>query len=198
MSIEELSQELQEHEQKRSFLLLQMDSLCHDIQTAMPAAAASWMQGEVERKVRANPKVVQSHGVDRLRELKAKLKNLIENLPNIVAVEFREKGVWPHHTAIHPNSVGEPYLNRVFRYVVSHLGDLLEEFDLIDEYPASWERVRHKYWRYVIDLGLHHLPELKIDEYKVLFDEYKSLEYKIDNIQKSLAEAKAMELWEKA
>ena len=201
VNIEELSQELKRLEQRRNSLVSQMDSLYFELQAAMPAAAASWMSDEVERKIMGNPEVAQSLGIEKLRELKSKLKALAESLPEIVATEFQKSGIWPHRKVMPSYKPSEPHLNRVFRNVISHLGSLLDEFGLIVEHQgcfASWERTRQKRFRYAINPGTHHLPEAKIEQYRVLFDEYTSLDQKIDNIQKSLAAAKATELWDNA
>ncbi|MCK5504166.1 MAG: hypothetical protein KAJ10_03340, partial [Thermodesulfovibrionia bacterium] len=87
MNSKEYSNELQQEEQKMNSLTLQMDNLYIEIQAAMPHAAASWMNKEVESKIKDNPDVVQSHGIEKLKELKSKLTALIENLPEIVAAE---------------------------------------------------------------------------------------------------------------
>lgn len=139
----------------------------------MPAAAASWMSNELEREIKSNLEVVQSLGIEKLRGLKSKFKALTKNLPEIVATEFQKSGIWPHHKMTPSYSMvasspgaSEPHLNRVFRNAISYLGNLLDEFGLIEEQRvcfASWERTRQKRFRYDNNLGLNCLPEAKID-----------------------------------
>jgi hypothetical protein len=201
VNIEYLSQELQRYEQRRSALVSQMDRLYSELQAAMPTAAASWMNEEVERQIKGNPEVVQTLGIEKLRGLKSKLKALTKNLPEIVATEFQKSGMWPHHKVMPSFTPSEPHLNRVFRNVISHLGNLLNEFGLIEERQgslASWEHTRQKRFRYAGNLGLHGLPEAKIEQYGILLDEYTSLDREIDDIQRSLDATKAKELWDKA
>ncbi len=206
MNSEEPSKELQQHQRKMSSLMSQMDTLYLEIQDAMPAAAASWMTKEVDRTIKDNPEVVQSLGIEKLRELKSKLKALMENLPEIVAAEFQDRGRWPHHVEwveILPSSPQreEPHPNRVFRNVISNLGSLLEEFGLIKEPKGnipSWQRTGQKRFRYAINPGMENLAGPKIEEYWNLSNEYTSLSRKIKDIRKALAEAKAKELWDNA
>lgn len=203
MNKEELSKEIQQHEQKMSSLTSQMDNLYREIQAAMPTAAAAWITKEVERRIKDNPEVVQSLGIEKLKEFKFKLKALTETMPEIVAAEFQNSGIWPHHKVIPSSNYNqnESHLNRVFRNVISYLGSLLDEFGLIERpkgHIPSWERTGQKRFRYAINPGLDYLPETKIKDYWILFDEYTSVSQKIKDIQKSLAETKAIELWNNA
>lgn len=68
MNSEELSKELEQHEQKISSLKSQMDNLYSEIRDAMPDAAASWMNKEVEGIIKKNPEFVQMLGIERLKE----------------------------------------------------------------------------------------------------------------------------------
>jgi len=206
MKSEELANELQQHETTMSSLMEQMDNLYCEIQDAMPAAAASWMNQEVERRIKDNPDAVQSLGIEKLRELKSKLNSLKERLAEIVASEFQDRSRWPHHIEpedeLSPKSRREePHLNKTFRNVISNLGGLLDEFGLLNEpkghYP-SWERVGQDRFRYAINPGPINLPESKMKDYGELLKKYTSLSRKIKDTHRSLSEAKAKELWEQA
>jgi uncharacterized coiled-coil protein SlyX len=206
MKSEELTKEIEQYEQKMSALMSQMDNLYREIQDAMPTAAASWMSKEVERRIKDNPDAAQSLGIEKLRELKSKLKALTEKLPEIVAAEFQDRGRWPHHIEWKEigssNRQGEgSHLNSVFRNVISNLGGLLDEFGLTKETKAgipSWERTGQKQFRYAINPGTDNLPESKMRDYGKLFSEYTTLSTKINSCRRSLSEAKAKELWDEA
>jgi len=196
MESEELSKKLEQYEQNRASLRSQMDQLYCEFQDAMPEAAASWIDKEVKNRIRQNPDIIQSLGVEKLRELKAKLKTLIERLAEIVTAEFQDRSKWPHHIEKEVS-----YLNKVFRNVISNLGDLLNEFGLLNEpegYVPSWERIGQDSFRYRINPGKIGLPESKMAEYNELFKEYTSLSEKIKDTRRLLSEAKANELWEQA
>lgn len=206
MNSQELSNKLKQEEHKMNSLTLQMDNLYIEIQDAMPHAAASWMNKEVESKIKDNPEVAQSHGIEKLKELKSKLTALIEKLPEIVAAEFQDRSKWTHHVEFVERSSstsqkGEPHLNLIFRNVISNLGGLLDEYGLIKEpkgHIPTWQRTGQESFRYSINPGMNNLPESKTTEYWNLFNEYKSISQKIKDIQKSINEAKAKELWDKA
>lgn len=204
MKIEEISKELEQYEHKMQSLMLQMDNLYGEIKVAMPAATASWMNKEVVRRIRDNPEIVQSIGIEKLGELKSKLKTLTEKLPEIVEAEFHDRGKWPHHVEwveIPSSQREEPHLNRIFRNVISNIGSLLSEFSLIKGpkgHLPSWGRTGDNRFRYTINPGLDNLPKSKIEDYWNLFNEYTALSSKIKDSRKVLAEAKAKELWDKA
>lgn len=211
MKSEEISNELKELEQKMASLRSQMDNLYCEIQDAMPAAAASWMNQELERIIKDNAEVVQSLGIKRLKVLKSKFKALTEELPKKVAEEFHDRSRWEHHIEWKQESdepvrrinvgIKERYLDRIFRNVISHLGALLYEFGLITEPKgrvASWEHVGQNRFRYAINPGTKNLPQSKLAQYSSLFKDYISLSENINLTRKSLSEAKAKELWDQA
>ncbi len=206
MNSEELSKELEQHEQKISSFKSQMDNLYREIQDAMPNAAASWMNKEVEGIIKENPEFVQTLGIGRLKELKFKLITLIEYLPEIVAEEFLDSGRWPHHTEFQDRSFStsqqrKSHLNLVFRNIISSLGSLLDEFGLIREQKGSiqsWIRTDAKSFSYAKDPSSDNLPNTKIKAYWNLFDEYTSLIQKKNDICKAIEAAKAKELWDEA
>ncbi len=68
MNSEEFSKELEQHEQKISSLKSQMDNLYKKVQDAMPDAATSWMNKEVEGMIKKNPEFVHTLGIERLKE----------------------------------------------------------------------------------------------------------------------------------
>jgi hypothetical protein len=202
MNSEELSIELEQHEQKMSSLQSQMDSLYNQIKGTMPAAAASWMKLHIEGKIKSNPEIVQSLGIEKLTKLKSNLKDLIDKLPVIVAAEFQDCTKWPHHIEVKESDYliykSEPHLNHIFRNVISNLGVLLNEVDLIKEpksFVPSWERIGQNRFRYAINPSM---PDIGDGEYNKLLVEYISLSIKLAQIRKKLSESKAKEMWDKA
>ncbi len=206
MSSEEFSKVLEQHEQKISSHKSQMDNLYKKVQDAMPDAAASWMNKEVEGMIEKNPEFVQKLGIERLKELKFKLITLIEKLPDIVAEEFLDSGRWPHHVEyvdrlFSTSQQRKSHLDLIFQNVISRLGALLNEFGLIRETKGSiqsWKRIDAKSFSYVKDPGPDNLPNAKIKDYWDLFDDYTLLNQKKNEICKAIEAAKAKELWDEA
>ena len=194
MKSEELSKEIEQYQQKAGSLISHMDGLCIKIRDAMPIAAASWINKEVERQIIEKSDIVQSLGIEKLKELKNRLKNLTEKLPEIVKVEIEDRSKWPHYTETLKTTVpvGEPYFNKVFRNVISSLGSILNEFGLIIEvgpFYTSWQRSSNGGYYYAINVGPETMPE-EISEYNRILMQYKSLGTKIAQSQKLLSEAK--------
>jgi len=183
-----------------------MDKLYLEIQGAMPAAAASWMSEEAERNIKDNSDAVQSLGIEKLKILKSKLNALTERLPEIVVAEFQDRNKWPHHVEWKEDPYTsprreEPHFNKLFRNVISNLGALLNEFGLIKDpkgQVGSWTSIGQGQFRYAINPGAAFLSESKVRDYNALFEKYISLSKKIKETRKSLSEAKAKELWDRA
>ena len=197
---------LEQHEQKMKVLISQMDNLYCEIKDAMPISAASWITKEVESRIKDSHETVQLLGTEKLCELKSKLNDLKEKLHEIVEAEFHDRNKWPHHIECKEEQYSsspheEHHLNKAFRNVISNLGGILDEFGLIKGtkgHIPSWERIGPKQFRYAINPGLDNLPESKIIQYNNFFSEYISLSRMIKDTRKSLAEAKAKELWDRA
>ena len=207
MNSKELSKKLKQLEQEKIALRTQMDNQYSDFQAAMPVAAESWITKEVESKIKDNPDIVQSLGIEKLKELKSKIKALAESLPEIVSEEFQYSSSWPHHIQeIKEDFVykqqKEPHLNRIFRNVISNLGCILDEFDLLKEpegYVSTWKRVGKNNFRYAINPGMElYFAKSNRDVYWKQLKEYTQLILDIKNTSKSLDEVNAKELWDEA
>lgn len=205
MRSDELSNKLQQEEQRMLALRSQMNNLYHEIQNVMPTTAASWIDGEVQRRITNHHEVIQALGIEKLRELKIKINELKERLPEMVAAAFQDQSEWSHHTkegkSNQHSRKDEAHLNKVFREAISNLGSILADYNLISEpkghYP-SWNRVSEGKYRYALNPGISGQLDLKMREYNKLLGEYTALKGEIQTTQNLLSEAKAKELWEQA
>lgn len=207
MNSKELSNKLKRLEQEKNALRSQMDNKYSDFQATMPIAAESWITKEVESKIKDNPDIVQSLGIEKLKELKSKIKALTESLPEIASEEFQNSSSWPHHIQeIKEDFIykqkREPHLNRIFRNVISNLGCILNEFGLLKEpegYVSTWNRVGQKNFRYAINPSMElYFPKSNREGYWEQLKESTQLSLDIKNISKSLDEVEAKELWDNA
>jgi hypothetical protein len=205
MTSDELSKKLQQEEQRMLTLKSQMDNLYNEIQDAMPAAATSWIDKEVQRRIKDHPDIVQSLGVEKLRDLKAKINALKEKLTKLITAEFEDQSRWSHYVEgdkrNQQSREDEAHSNGAFRNVISNLGAILEQYNLINEpeghYP-SWKRVSEGRFRYAINPGISGQLDLRMREYNKLLEEYAASKGDIKATQKLLSEAKAKELWDQA
>ena len=189
----------QQHEADRQSL----DAKIATVRPGLQTEAAKWINGEVESRVVDHPDVVSSLGIERLRELKARVKTLIASLPEIVTNETSKREEWPHNAAplgqVSSNLV-EFYFPAVFRRIVSHLGPILDEYNLLTEPSggfASWSKGGNRI-RYQIYTGFgpQTLPSLL--EYDQEYKHFQTVEAEIRKLKRSLAEARAKDLWESA
>jgi hypothetical protein len=203
MKSEEISKELERLEKNKAALISQMDALYYKMREAMPEVAASWMNKEVERRIKENPERVQALGIDKVKKLKSKLQTLLKELPEVVKAEFGEQNEWPSHSELvqeFAKTIEEgEYIDRVFRKVISKLGGLLNEFQLMGDQGglySSWKSIGRNEFRYEINPGPLNLPGLK--DYEMLHKQYLGVSEEIATKRKSLSEAKAKELWDQA
>lgn len=205
MASQEISKELNQLDQKVSPLRSKMDEIMKATKEAMPAIVSAWMQNEVEQQVKENSKLVEEWNIEKMKELKTKVKELTDSLPTIIESEFGDIENWPHHKEVVWDSsptfgpINTGYIDSIFRRVLSRLGNILNEFDFFN-FTGRYPRWRKDVNGFSVsgNLGLDKIPELKTGEYASLYGEYKSLGNKIRNYQQRLSEAKAKEMWDEA
>jgi hypothetical protein len=189
----------QQHEAERHSL----DAKIAGVRPGLETEAAKWINREVESLVVDAPDVVTSLGIERLREFKNRVKALNASLPEVVANETSMREEWPHNAA--PlgqvsSILAESYFPAVFRRIVSHLGAILDEYKLLTEpcsQSSTWSKAGNIF-RYRIHIAFSSEAIPAILEYDQHYKHYQAVESEISKLNKSLAEARAKELWESA
>jgi hypothetical protein len=203
MNSAEIEKALHSLEQQHGADRQSLDSKIAGVRPGLETEAAKWINREVESLVVDAPDLVTSLGIERLREFKNRVKALNASLPEVVANETSKREEWPHHAAplgqVSSNLV-ESYFPAVFRRIVSHLGAILDEYKLLtDPYSqsSSWSKAGNIF-RYRIHIAFSSEAIPAILEYDQHYKHFQTVESEISKLKKSLAEARAKELWESA
>jgi hypothetical protein len=199
----EIAKEVEALQKEKSAIVEKLNTLIRGFQSELPPVAEKWIRREVERQIEDHPDVVEKLGVDKLKVLKGKVTNLIASIPEIVKDETSNESDWPHNRAVGSTGYGagrnEPFFDKSFRNVISYLGGLLEEFDLLSQpkgYITIWQRVGGGKFRFGANPGFEGTPSTK--EFDEIYKQFKTLSESVDRKQDELARAKARELWESA
>ena len=205
MSSAEISKEINDLENKRAELATHLEAIIGQFQAALPSIAEAWIRREVERRIDDHPEQVEALGVEKLRSLKQKVNHLIASLPVIVKAETSDKSDWPHYRA--PDGSGytagkeEPFFNKAYRNVISHVGSILSEYGLLTEqagHELTWKKILPRKFRYSINPGLEDLSIEPVEQFTQVQKEYETLLESLDTKKKELVKAKARELWDSA
>lgn len=180
-----------------------LDAKIAGVRPGLQTEAAKWINREVESRVADHPDVVSSLGIARLREFKAEVKVLIDSLPQVVADEISKREEWPRNEAPQgqvSGPSGEGYFSAIFRRIISHLGPILDQCNLLtepsDRFP-SWSKTGSSI-RYQIHTGFGSQAVPAILEYIQNYKHFQDVESEISKLKRSLTEARAKELWESA
>ena len=200
MKSTEIEMEIATLQQRSDHLKERLDYLIQRFQAELPNAAESWIRKEVKRQIEDCPETVAGLGAEKLGSFKAKVHALVASLPDIAKKETSDAAVWPHYRALDTYGYGagkdEPFLTRVFRDVISHLGAILDEFGFLkNQKGVSWARTPHGF-RYAIDPMFDLSSAPSANEYERAYKEFRSVAENLEMKQKELAKAKAKELWE--
>ncbi len=205
MTSDDLARKLKSLEQDRDSLVTRMDGLYTKMLASMPTEAANWIDKEIEKRVSGKAEYVQDLGLERIQSLKAKVNDLKAKLEHVVAIEGSTRDSWPHHMVPTQSKLGLPsifgrglYPNEIFKNVINPLGQVLDEFGLLDyktDYPAWMKDSKTGTVNYTFSPGYEN----------ELTKEYSKLAVDFDGILKetldcnaALQKAKAMELWKRA
>jgi hypothetical protein len=203
MKSKELTVEITALEEQRATLATQLDALIHAFQKQLPSVAEPWIRREVERRIEDHPDRVEELGIEKLKILKNRMNSLISELPEIVEKETSDKQDWPHYrakdTSGYKQNKNEPFFNKAFRNVISHIGTILDEFGLLTEpkgHVPNWKQTANGKFRFAINPGFESLSIQPVKKFVNLEKEYETLITKLNEKKAELAKAKAKELWE--
>lgn len=202
---EKIQAEIQRLEQELEPLNVQLEGKIRKFASeSLPAAAATWMDGEVKRRVESNAARIHEIGVEKLGQLKSELSELKRKLPEHARDAIAEEQEWPHREKQNPNSSSygssrTDYFHNVFRTVINNLGSLLAKHDLIKEpagYSPSWRPVGANRFEYAINPGfdLRNFPVLT--EYEETRKKQRQTAGELTKKRQELVTAKAGELWD--
>lgn len=205
MKSEEITRELEQLEKQRQSVATKLDEVVEKFRDELPKLAEPWIRKEMEGRISRYPDVVQKLGKEKLSVLKTKFNKLISELPAIAKNETKDKNDWPHYrkpgTTGYGEGKNEPFFEKAFRNVVSYIGPLLQEHNLLNEpsgYGQSWQHVGGGRVRYAINTGFQDMNVESRKEYYTISRDYDDIIQKMDARKLALSHAKAQELWEAA
>lgn len=205
MSRTEIEAQLAEAEERFSALNQRLDEIIESYRNQLPGLAEPWIRAEVERRITDNAEKVEALGLERLKNLKSGLADLISRLPQIARVETEDRSDWPHYRvqtqSANDRTENEAFFDKAFRSVISHAGALLHQFGLIavpKGYVQVWEDRGNGKYRYGINPGFMDLTVPSRDSFHEALREWKPLKRQVDQLRQQLAQTRAKELWDSA
>ncbi len=160
----------------------------------------------IERAVANNPAITRNLGLEKLRELKGKVKNVLDKLPALTREELSSNEAWEHRQALPDTNmpvVRGALTNKVetgLRRVIGHIGELLIKYGYYPEVSSAWDVQRNKSPLYTGDEFQQTFAEyrkMKI-EYEQLMEQLVDSHQNIGRLQKAKERAIAKDLWDQA
>lgn len=172
---------------------------------------AEWFQKTIESAVISKPEVSKSLGVERLRELKSELKQLIDKVPDLVKQHLAQERYWPHFTEL-PDDIHERGLTAYDigkrasdglhyggRELLGYAGQLLIAYSFDDAgIGSAWEKRPGKPPRYRYGYSWSTEMDTLWKEYTELIDSLVETTIKLGRSEKAKAAAEAKYLWDQA
>ena len=189
-------------ETEQNNLLTRMDFLIGHFKSIAPGDAATWIRSEFERGIKDNAEQFQELGMPGVRSIKAAMEQLINDLPNICANLLENRSTWAHHQnepVTRSDTQREFFLDRVFRDLISKAGPVLENHNLLHNRGPHpyWGRTKEG-WRYAMTPSIGPVMTELYEEYMKGLQRLREIRRRYANEKKTLAEARAQNLWETA
>lgn len=206
MKSDELAAETEKLEAERKLMAGQLDALIEKFRPHLVAISEPWMRREVEHAITNNSEVVQGLGLEKIRNLKAKLEALVKLLPVIAEKETADPRDWPHNRPSGTTGYGqgrdydEPFFNKVFRNTISRVAEVLDEFGMLANRKgehAAWQK-RNGRWQFAFNPGLEVVDNDVTQRFGELHKRYEELVSQLNRKKTELSQAKAKELWDSA
>jgi hypothetical protein len=188
-------------EEEKGKLLPRLDSILAGFREKVPSLAADWVNEEIERRIIDKADRVEKLGLSGVRTIKNEVGNVIHDLPAVAERLLSDECSWPHRrpqTDSKQRSADDPFLNRVFRDLISTLGPVLERHQFMDDDRphGAWQRAGNGEWRYAFNPSVDALPGAS--EYSAGVARLQSIEKELVAEKQGLAKARAKDLWDKA
>lgn len=197
---------------EKSSLQRQMDELCATYINTCSRFFASEFQEVVERAVTSKPEIAQQLGLEKLRELKAELKKVVDDVPQIVSKHLDKDTIWEHRRPL-PEGIEKESLpgfdlrhnagkkvEAELHEIMGHVGRLIINYGLDEgRQQTGWERRGNGLPRYRYAVA-HNIPDMNdpIKRYKELFDKFVKAHVNIIKAKREKEEAIAKDLWNQA
>jgi hypothetical protein len=197
---------------EKDTLYRQMEGTCAAYFKASNEFFHNELQRMVEREVTSKPDVTQKLGLEKLKELKAEVKELVESVPQLVSQHLDKENIWEHRSPLPEgmkkeslpgfdliHSAGKKVSEEV-REILGYGGQLIIKYGYHNSgREGEWE-LRGKNARPKYRYGFSTIKEMNesMTKYKEQFKNYIAAHLKIIKLQEEKEQAIAKDLWSQA
>lgn len=187
---------------EKDALWSQVETACLDYVQACSRFFADYFQRRVESSVTDQPITTQNLGVERLGELKRELRQLVDNVSEIVAGTLNRSGLWEHRDPAPEGTSGYSAGNKAheaLREIYGHLGQLLLKYGFASAgKDGEWESRPNELPRYKYGLSLSKEIGAAIEKYRGLFSKFTAKHEEQRRLEAEKQQAIAKDLWDQA
>ncbi len=182
-----------------------LDAIIDEFRVEVQPLAENWIQNFVLEAVENDPDRIQELGTERIQSLKADLNRLFGDMPRLVMHETRNRSDWPHHRPTveseYQGKKNEPFFEKTFRGLISHVAPILHRFGLRQDYKGQlqqWVKNPNGDYQYGLLTGFEVMRVVSREHFQLKQQERDAIFAEIAECKKQMAKAKARELFESA
>lgn len=194
----ELELELQSVEQKIGAASEKLDQLIQSFARAIEPDVASWIGATAMRSVEDNHERVIAAGPEFVRNVKADVTSLQQDVQKITVAALGKERGWPHHMNLSESdfySNNSDFFAGVHRRAVSSLGAVLAKHQLIRSGDGSWHRSVGSAYEYAYHSGFDPRKYEEVESYQRLLKEHFELKKVATRLKEDIERAKVRALW---
>lgn len=200
----ELEADLKEAERQLSPISDQLDGLVKQFSESVVPDVKNWVKNEAIRNLEENHTKVNEAGAEFVRNYKADVASLLENMDAVCITALGPKDKWPHNKELQQQdlytSSGNDFFSDVFRRAISSLGKVLDTHGLIsgNANNNSWRRVPSRGYEYAYHSGFDGRSYESISTYRELLRRHWELKQSVSRLKVEIEKAKTRDMWDEA
>lgn len=194
----ELERELQAVERQIRPAAEKLDQLLQSFARAIEPDVASWIGAAAVRSVEDNHEKAIAAGPDFVRNVKADVTSLQNDVQAIALAALGNERHWPHNTNLTDSdfySSKSDFFAGIHRRAVSSLGAVLAKHQLIKSGDGSWRRDVGSTYEYAYHSGFDPRKYEEVELYRRLLKEHFELKKSAARLSEDIEKAKVRALW---
>jgi len=210
MEIKELDEKIDSLESRIEIERKNMEHFIDEFIDAVKIFSIDWIKKLIIEGVKSEPNITINIDKEKLKELKSKYQNLLDQIPEIVENEFNDDKTWKHRILLN-NSNDEdisPYsvllgeiknnIDKHCRRILGNAGKLLLDYGYYKkhQYRSPWKETFDGELKYVSEMNWSPQMNYFVKDYTETFSDFHNSLSELKSLKTKKAEMEAKKIWD--
>jgi hypothetical protein len=210
MEIKELAAEINSLENRIELERKNMEHFIDEFIDATKIFSKDWTKKLIIEGVKSEPNITINMERGKLKELKSKYQNLLDQIPEIVENEFNDNKTWKHRILLDTSNVEylSPYsvllgeiktnIDKHCRRILGYTGKLLLDYGYYKkhQYRSPWKETLDGGLKYVSEMDWSPQMNYFAKDYTETFSDFHNSISNLKSLKTKKAEIEAKKIWD--